>query len=285
MSEVQRIDNVAGAIVYWSFGGGTSLYNLRDVLEKNGFGRYSPERMTDGAALRAALAHEFEGHKVFPIDIEGKTVFEVVKVHADKDRLKNDYEHVLTASVTSKQVIELDNYDPELLDRLTDSFRGFVSLVPVSQLTAVMVDIVMSLGGVTMRPAGGIYWVPDAHWERWKKLADDVELTGPKNRVDACRVILDESCLKAVREALSNEVSKEAQAIDETIHCPKTGMKAAESARKRAQALQDKIKAYEQAFSIVLPDLAEQLNKAVTAEATAVILDAAQQMTMFATAG
>jgi len=285
MGEVKRVDDVAGAIVYWSFGPGTSLLNLRDVLDRHGFAKYSPERMTDGAALRAALAKEFDGHKVFPVDIEGKTVFEVVKVRADKDRLTNDYEHVLTASVNSKQVIDLDAGDYDLLTRLTDLFEGYVSLVPVSQLTAVMVAIVDSLGGVTMRPAGGIYWIPDAHWERWKKLADDIELTGPKNRVDACRVILDESCLKAVREALSNEVSKEAAAIDETIHCPKTGMRAAATARKRAQELQDKIRSYEAAFSIALPELADQLSKAVTAEATAVILDTAQQMTMFATAG
>jgi hypothetical protein len=279
----QRIDNVAGALVFWSFGPGTQLSKLREALTANGFGQHSPERMTDGAALRASLAAEFEGHKVFPVIVEGKTVFEVVKVSAEGNR--NNYEHVMTASVNGKQEIETDSYDTKQEERIRESFSGYCTLVPTSQLTNVMVEIVMSLGGVTMRPAGGIYWIPECHWTRWKALADAVEQTGPKNRCDACRVILDENCLKSVREALTAEVNREAATINATLNDPETGKRAASTATNKAQALREKIAQYETAFGIAMTDLSKAMDDATTIEATATLMDVANQMDLFAIAG
>ena len=266
------ITNIAGALVFWNFGPGTELYKLRNALEDNGFYHYSPERMTDAAALKASLAKEFPGDKIFTVDVDGLAVFEIVKI-VKKDRERNTYEHILTASVNSRQEIDYDLPDHDRDQRIKEQFRGYTTLVPTSQLTAVMVEIVASLGGLSMRPAGGVYWIPETNWQRWKALADSIETTGPKNRLDACRVILDQHCIKSVQEALTNEIDREAKLIQETINDQDKGKRATNSARKRAEALRDKVSEYERAFSIPLAELTKRLDEATTIEATASLVE------------
>ena len=272
----QRFE-IAGSLVFWQFGQSSELNRLRAALELHGFGDHCPERMTDGAALRAALAEEFPGCKIFPVVSEkDKDAFEVVRVVAD-DKEKNSYEHVLAASLT-EHVVYTDNYDRDQILRLQTSFVGFVSTVPASQLTKTMVAIVMSLGGVTMRPSGGIYWLNVDHWEKWQALCASIEACGPKNRFDACRVVFDQNCIEAIKQALTNEIAREAKLIEETLNDPETGLRAAATAEKRAQALRSKISSYEEAFGVALSELHHTMDEATTIAAKAALMDSARAM-------
>lgn len=266
-----RID-IAGAIVFWSFGAASHLNRLQDCLECHGFTKHCPERMTDGAALKAALAEEFPAHKVFPI-VKDDNAFEVVRIRED-DGQKNRYEHVLSASVTLRKVETSGDVD-EQNSRIQSSFDSLVSMVPVSQLTRCMVSIVSELGGMSMKPSGGVYWLPEQNWDRWVALVDDVTDCGSKNRFDACRVVLDSNCIEAVRQALTNEIEREAKAIHETITDPESGTRAAKTARKRAESLRDKILSYEDSFGLVLSELHTAMDNATTIEATATFFDLA----------
>ncbi len=271
--------DLAGALVYWAFGAASELGKLQECLDRHGFAKHCPERMTDGAALKAALSEEFPGHKVFQVLSEkDKDRFEVVRVAAD-DTEKNRYTHVLTASLKlgldARQHIETDEYDFDRDRRLEDAVERLTSMVPVGQLSKCMVEIVMALGGTTMRPSGGIYWIGNEHWDRWVALVDDITACGSKNRFDACRVVMDENCIEALRQALTNEIEREAKSIHESIFDPETGTRAAKTARKRAESLRAKIGSYESSFGIVLGELREALDNATTIETNAMFLDIA----------
>ena len=76
-----------------------------------------------------------------------------------------------------------------------------------------------------------------------------------------------------MQEALTNEIDREAKLIQETMNDHDKGKRATNSARKRAEALRDKVSEYERAFSIPLAELTKRLDEATTIEATASLVE------------
>lgn len=277
---IESQNNLAGSAVFWTLGECTDFNRLSTALAAAGFRKFTPERMTDYAALKLALESEFPGHEVFPVKNAGIT-FEVVKVQRDQFDKKNEYRHVLTASANEWKNVVTDTNDSAMDVRLTDHFRRNRDTVPYHNVSRALVEIVYSLQGTTLRPSGGIYWIPNHHWERWEMIAQAIETSGEKNRVFALRTFLDEHSAAVLREALAQEISREARSIDETLHNPETGLKAAGTAKRRANDLRKKIAAYETAFSMALPDLKRALDEATGQEAKATLLDAASAGSLF----
>jgi len=267
-------NDIAGSAVFWTLGESTDYNALSNALSACGFRKFIPERMTDYAALKAALEHCFPDHEIFPVKGAG-TTFEVVSVRRDQFDKRNNFSHVLTASVTASLTIDTDQFDTAIDARITEQFQINRNTVPYHNVSRCLVDIVFDLQGTTLRPSGGIYWIPNNNFERWETVAAAVESAGSKNQAFALRTFLDEHSATVLRAALSAEIAREARSIDETLHDPVTGLKAAATAKKKARSLRAKIEAYESAFSMALPDLKRALDDATNQEATANLLDAA----------
>ena len=267
-------NDVAGSAVFWTLGENTDYSKVSAALSLAGFAKFTPEKMTEYAALKLTLETDFQGCEVFPVKGSPNT-FEVVKVVRDSTDNKNEYRHILTARATGWQNVECDTHDGATEYRLTESYRRNLATVPYHSMSRALVDIVYSLQGTTLRPSGGIYWIPNAQFEVWQTIAQAIETAGDRNKVFALRTFLDENSAAVLREALSAEIAREASTIDATLHDPVTGLKAAATARKRARDLRAKIAAYEQAFEMALPDLKRALDQATGQEATAALMDAA----------
>lgn len=267
-------NDIAGSAVFWTLGESTDYKQLSNALSACGFNKFIPERMTDYAALKAALEHCFPDHEVFPVKGAG-TTFELVSVRRDQFDKRNNFQHVLTASVTASLTIETDSSDDAVTARITEQFQLNRNTVPYHNVSRCLVDIVFDLQGTTLRPSGGIYWIPNNNFDRWERVAAAVESAGAKNQAFALRTFLDEHSAAVLRAALSAEIAREARSIDETMHDPDTGLKAAATAKKKARNLRSKIEAYESAFSMALPELKQALDRATCQEATANLLDAA----------
>lgn len=270
-----RLD-VAGGILTWSIQSGTELQRFQEALRANGFKDQSPERMTDGAALKAALAEEYPRKckivAIQKVDDDESDSFEVIRI-TGHDETRNEYTHVITATVRNGQ-IETD-IDYDLQCRLQSRFRELTTLLPVAQATRCLVSIVHSLGGLTMTKAGGVYWLPIEHWQRWIDLIRDVELCNEKSTFNAFRVVLDADCIKGIGEALTAEIQKESAALEELLANPETGLRAAKNAQVKAGLLRDKIANYESTFGLVMSNLHETLDAATAVEAKATIMDCA----------
>lgn len=269
-------NNLAGSAVFWTLGEETDFNTLCNALARAGFGKFTPERMTEYAALKQTLETEFPSHEVFPVKGIGIT-FEVVKVERDQFDKRNEYRHILTATATRWQTVETDTNDGAMDSRLTDHYRQNRDTVPYHNVSRCLVDIVYSLQGTTLRPSGGIYWIPNLNWERWEMIGQAIESAGPKNKVFALRTFLDEHSAAVLRSALADEITREAKQIDSTLTDPETGLKAAGTAKRKANDLRRKIAAYEEAFSMALPELKRALDGATGQEARANLMDIASQ--------
>jgi hypothetical protein len=89
-----------------------------------------------------------------------------------------------------------------------------------SQLTGaaigkLLVDVLARAGGTTLRESGGVYWVAEESVQAVERVAAFVEECGEDggNRVYLLRTAMDESTVRAVRDAITAEVTKEANAI------------------------------------------------------------------------
>lgn len=274
--ETQRND-IAGSAVFWTLGEETDFGQFSDALRRAGFSKFLPERQTDYAALRDALTADQTGCEIFPVKGAATPTFEVVSVRRDHGSSdpRNEYTHRLTAHVTAAGNVATDTYDGATDARLTAAFRRQRERVPYHAVSRSLVAIVYSLQGVTLRPSGGIYWIPNAAFERWEMVAHALELSGPRNRAFALRTMLDEHSAAALREALANEIERESRDIDAVLSDPQNSLKSAKTQRAKAQQLRRKIEAYETSFTMALPDLKRQLDRAVGIEAVATLLDAA----------
>jgi hypothetical protein len=266
-------NDIAGSAVFWTLGDLTDHQRLANAFQSAGLAKFTPEPLTNYSALREALDQSHPGCEIFPV--KGSTdTFEVIRVKRDSDapEARNVYEVVLTAHATAYGTVEING---ATAPALTEKFQQLKRTVSYNGVSRAMVDIVYSLGGTTLRPSGGIYWIPNAVFERWEMIAVAVEAAGPKNRCFALRTILDENSANAIREALTQEIARESKEIDDTLSDPTSGMRAAKTARDNDQRLRRKIETYETSFEISLAELRTQLDKAVGIEAKATLLDIA----------
>lgn len=270
--------NLAGATCFWTLGEETDFTKFDAELRAAGFSKFAPEKPTDFAALRDILYADFGSDHVYSVKNQAQPTFEVVSVRpaAGQDTLgRNDYGHKLTARVTTAGNIETDTGDAATDDRLTHLFRTKRNQVSYHALSRCLVDIVYHLNGTTLRPSGGIYFLPNAAFERWEMIANAVEQSGPKNRCFAMRMVMDEHAAAAIREALTAEIEREAKEIDAAFHNPELGIRAKATQSEHARQLRRKIETYEQTFELMLPDLKRQLDQATGREAIGNLIETA----------
>ena len=273
--------DIAGLSAFWTLGDDTDFQKYADALKRAGLGKFTPERPTDFAALRDVLYSEFGSDHVYAVKNSVLPTFEVVTVKPapkDQDTLgRNEYTHKMTASVTTAGNIETDTGDSGMDYRLTDKFRQLREKVAYHAVSRSLVEIVYSLSGTTLRPSGGIYWIPAEAIERWEMAANAIESAGSKNRTFALRTMMDEHTACAIREALTAEIEREGKLIETALHDPATSLKTARTQRQKADQLRQKIETYECAFTMSLADLKTALDINTGRQAIAALLDSASQ--------
>jgi hypothetical protein len=267
-----QLFDIAGAAVYWTLSEATDFETLRDGLSAAGFGKFAPEPRTEQATLKEALENLYPGHDIKAL--ADRKCFEVTKCHAGTDR--NEHRHVITARMICGRV-ETDSEAILDNDKIGAEYRRLKDRIPYHTVTRILTDIVSDLNGTTLRPTGGIYWLPADRLERWEMAADLIERASldRKSRVYTLRTICDESAVLAVRAALTAEIEREAADIEKRLHEPTAGYEAKRTQRKRAEALRQKLTRYESDLGLTLNDLRGLLDQATDRAAVATLLESA----------
>lgn len=264
--------SMAGSAVFWRLQDGTDYDLLTAKLTALGWRDYSPEPTTRYSALRQALLREFNHADAFAVQGVPDSV-ECVTRRSDKSTERNEFLHVVTAKVVADEVItDLSDYDQN--QRIVNAYRANRRTIPVAGLAKTLVSIAYHLGGTTLRPNGGVYWVPEYNWSRWLEVANAVESSNAGNSVYAMRVRCDEHALKAIRDALAAEIEREATMISDALENGLEDSATVRRANQRAIDLRDKIAAYENCYDCTLSELRERLDSATVLEAKSALLAA-----------
>ena len=182
-------------------------------------------------------------------------------------------------------LVELDPYDYRKLDDIREGMKGAAQWLTAASVAKSLVAINEALGGVTLRPAGGIYWLNEDKLDRWAAVSDlferasahqdkDGEDVNP-SKIHVLRVVADEQMVRAVGESLTNEITSAVETIEAELNSGELRSEACERRLTKAAKLLEKVKAYEGSFGITLEALHTMLDRAATAAAMATIQSSA----------
>ncbi len=281
MNETYR--SASGAVVYWSIGD-TDRQALFAELDRLGLSSFQPPARTDDSALFQALkthcdvsngATKRNGRvKIVQRRKKRKNGFEVVDVERGEDR--NAYTTDFGALVNDSGQIQVDwGYaDAAALQGQFEHFKNVLTGAAVGQA---LVKIVEHYRGVALRPTGGIYWIPEEAVAGWAQVGQAIEragVGGERNKVYLLRTLMDDQAVRAVRDAITREVSEAAKEIAEDVAGGGLGEEALQTRKKKGAELHSRIKEYEG----ILDDTLSQLHETVSAVEQAVALAALQTM-------
>jgi len=266
-----------GATVYWS-AGPTDRELLAEKLKAIGLGNHTPKERTEFSCLDNAVKHycnqlDSKRRRDDPRDRivqkhENPKENGVEVVEVDRGESQNHYTHDFSVRVQDGRIGSSGSYaDDWEIQELFDKYRSEITGVSVGQS---LVGILADLGGAALRPSGGVYWIPEGSVEVWKEVVEAVEASSPqqKNKIYMLRTIMDESAIKAVRDAIMNEITTAAAAISEEIYSGELGKEALENRQKKAAGLKERIVQFEGILGETLDTLKEVVGAVESSAAT-----------------
>jgi len=265
---------IGGAVIFWGPSEWTVRKDYLRGLRNLGLEKFVPEPRSGPNCLKEALGqiHTSRGHRVESLARVGH--FEVIDVEKGED--ENQYRRVCKATVNEANQLTLEPYEAQRAVVLIDTFNKQLGLLRGSQVSTSLVNIITSLGGTRLRPNGSVYWLPESQLERWAQIGQVVENSsqGRKSSVYILRHQMDADAVKAIRDAIVQEISQEASKMENEILDPESslGDRALENRRAEALCLRAKVKQYEELLDLGLTDLRGQLDGLETVIAKAALL-------------
>ena len=269
-----------GAVVYWGVGN-TNRSQLARGLDDLGLVQYLPNKRTPDSSLFNALKHEVpEGgisrdYTIQSLKDRGNNGYEVVEIL--KGEKYNTYNVLFSARVdkTSEKVVFSEGlWDYSVIDNISvqKEYDNFREVVTGSAMGACLVDICQHFRGTSLRPSGGIYWLPEDVVETWDKVGQavsDSSTGGNESNVYRLRTVLDESAAAAVIDAITAEVDAQSGEIIEGIG--ELGERALRTREERSRNLKAKVEHYEQMLGEGLDKLKTVCDIATKSAAHAVL--------------
>lgn len=279
-----------GLFVWWE-PGPMRVESLRQALTDANCSHLLPKASTVPAALKTTLAGYIESAKIkergSPIaleplrdDVRG---FEAVKVQ--RGDVNNDHCHVMSIvldSITNR--VEIVRFDPDALphlsvikdqieDKMTEVFHEQMDYFPTAMVSGCLSRAISHMGGILVRRAGGIYFLPDGASGRFEPLARALDGSGGGVSVTITRFDLKpgDRSYRLVLDSLRQEVSEALLEIEQ-------GLAELGSSKPRANgqatrlstldALNAKVTEYEALLGVTMQDMhsaVEQVRAAVAA--------------------
>jgi hypothetical protein len=265
-----------GAVVFWS-AGPTSRDLLNARLQNLGLEKFTPNPTTDESALKAALK-DYAQSKSPTLKPHGRDKivekhrrradgFDVVDVERKGKDESNDYVVDFAARVEQGQVVVSKGYAN--VYELQERFHAHKEALTGAQASGAMVKLMAHLGGTCLKDEGGVYWLPGKAIEAWDQVIAAFEETGATTKVYRMVVAMDMQTIRAVRDAITKEVSTAAGTLIEEIKANDFRDSALERRRQTALALRERVREYEAILGEALSHLHVVLDVAEQAAAGA----------------
>jgi hypothetical protein len=266
-----------GAVVFWTLSEFSDSERLADGLADAGFGDLAPEPRPLTACLKAALQQTLAGPTRIVRPLQGRDGFSLVEER--RGRRENYYAQALAVTVEGEGPAAYLDFHP--LDGRAEAVRSAFALhrglLACHQVSDCLVRVVGRLGGTSLRPRGGMYWLADDRLPSWEQAARATEKAA-YGRPHACyrmRVAMDADAVRAVRDAVCAEVLADATRIRDEVLAGGLGGRALETRRQQALELRDKVQLYEGLLDTGLARLREAVDAAEHAAGAAALLAAA----------
>lgn len=267
---------VCGGVTYWSLGTLFTRQTLVDGFHDLGLKEYTPEVRGPASALSEAVREHYASPAVqssleknekllfrkIDLSDEPKDTYGLAVVLETLEAGGNDYQTVHTfKTVGNDGTINVSpGTNIDLYESVNKLYRKHRQTVGQHAVARSLVEALGYLGGTVLRPAGGIYWLDDSQLETWEKLGSVVAsatLEGQQSCLYLLRTILDDSAVRAVRDAIVSEIQIKAAKIEENSKSGNIGERAFRQRRREAQNLHDRVSYFENLLGVALKQLHE----------------------------
>jgi hypothetical protein len=269
-----------GLLTFWSPRAYSRRGLLVDGLSALGYNKFVPQPRSPAAAFRDALEAVFaKGYEVHRL--KNTDCYEVIQIERQEwpnANIRTLYamgKIDLAAKITFRPWVREE-------EAVLDSYNQHLGLVRGQQLGECLTTIIDHLGGVRLRPSGGIYWLPGQRVEQWREVAGVVEPAGQgdPNRVYLVQHPMGADEVRAVRDAVIEQVSGEALRIQKELDNPdpdkQLGERALETRKATLMELRKTIREYEGLLGVGLQRLASQVEAVELAAAQAAMMAAVE---------
>ncbi len=263
-----------GGIVMWSL----PEYVERDAIKaavtsvSPTYTELVPGPRPPSAVLKEAMTEVFAGSHTLIRPLKSRNGFTAIK----ENRGENDNQYAGEFVAKVDEVTEQLTFSSSDIrkDNVEKAYEAQKGKMNNNELTALMIDILQNkLNGVSLRPRGGVYWVPGAQTEAWNKLREALANVDSSIKVYHFEHDVGPEYLKAVKDAIVRDVQSESAALKEEILGPKQlGKRALVSKKKQANALRDRIAIYEGILSTNLTELRSEVDEVDVVAGEAAIL-------------
>lgn len=276
-----------GAVVFWS-GGPTSRQILDARLTQLGLEDFTPLPRTEAQSLKIALGEYAEQQKqalrrarqATATDDRGGKLKRDKIVQAHRNQKANGFELVAVERGDAANHYVTD-FSAKVTDGRVQISRGYAEQSDLqakydlakatlggNAIGRSLVDIVASLKGTALREAGGVYWLPEESVAIWEKIVAAFQEAG-QSKVYVCRTVLDAETVRAVSDAIVDEVLKASGSLADEIRSGQLGEQALETRKQRAKALHTRVSEYEQILGRAMSHLHDVIGVAEMAAASA----------------
>jgi hypothetical protein len=263
--------DVGGAVTFWSLADWSDRSRLQTALTELGYEAFVPEQRAEATVLKDALEEVLGGPRILVRPLASRDGFAVVR--EERGTASNNYATLLVARVQQGQD---PTFEPWTLDtnRVATAYRQQLGRIPATQLSNALVKLIDVLGGTRLRPSGAVYWLPGHRLDEWTRIAQAAEQASQSrpNAVYVLRHRLDADAVRAVRDAVVNEVQVEAQRLADEVTGGDLGGRALETRKNQLVMLREKVNLYEDLLHVGLNGLHHVLDQADQATATATLL-------------
>jgi hypothetical protein len=256
----------AGAISYWRLSGNVELSKLAAAWAAQGLDKdLLPAQPGAEVALGRAV-RELQGKRrlVRPLGKRGAWVVKDEAVTQDG----NDVTHTRVCVVkfeAGSAAIDPGEAPVETFDAaaaaIRDNFRkAQIELAP-EDISGWLIKLAYDRSSVSLRDSGGIYFVPRAGVEFWRKAVAAIQSVGA-HRIFQIPALKNSEAIDAILDAVTVETSAAVAGIEAELIAEGDDALGARALKTRAEtcgALLDKVAAYEELLGVKLPALVSKI--------------------------
>jgi hypothetical protein len=244
-----------------------------------------PKSSTKPAALKVAFNALIEALNIkvrgMPINItplrDDLIGFEAVRVQ--KGQVENEHDFVMSVVLEENsgnaevKIAKFSSIVPmvgllkdQFEDRLTRVYLEELNFYPVGMISSALQRLILHLGGISLRKAGGAYFLPDSGMATFNSVADALENSQGKLQINTVCFPLKptERSYRWVLESLDKEVTESLAEIEEELKQlggSKQRANGKETRLEHASRIDQKISTYESLLNVTLTHLHDAVNQ------------------------
>lgn len=260
---VEATSGAAGLVTWWQLGGGLSLEELAAEWARAGFAEDQlPKPVADTTALRRALVQLYPKADVialpkvagFAVALQGFVARDGEEqpdpVQLPQFKIWHDKEGVLKSAG--------EQSSPQLRRDVFRTMQVIQQTLEAHDLSGWLVRQAAKFHAVPLRAAGGVYFIPAPHVERWQKLAGIIEKCS-KSSVWEIPALRTEKAVASILYALQHEVETEVERLEAKLNEGEMGLRALQARKRETQETLEKVAAYEKLLGKSLSALSESV--------------------------